>query len=30
MHSGTDLRYIQGLLGHKSNMTNEIYTHVSK
>ncbi|MBP9019829.1 MAG: tyrosine-type recombinase/integrase [Bacteroidales bacterium] len=29
LENGTDLQYVQGLLGHKTSKTTEIYTHVS-
>ena len=29
LENGTDLRYIQSLLGHESSKTREVYTHIT-
>ena len=29
LEAGTDIRYIQSLLGHQNSKTTEIYTHIT-
>ena len=29
LENGTDIRYIQNLLGHESSITTEIYSHIT-